>query len=293
MLISKNLVTRIIVAAIAIPAILWISDQGGFWLFGLVTVLSVLAMTEILSGEGYGFDHPLFWLAQVCLLAALVSSARSLFWTTEAGDILQSMSLFLFTLPIITIFFLLSGLYFSLGTQPPEELFRRHSRLVWGIGYILMLYPYVFALGDFSRMFAIDGFTGGDCLLLLFGILWLGDTAAMWVGSTFGRHKLAPGVSPNKTIEGFLGGLAAAVVVGIVIGLWKFQSLSLIHLIFIALGCSIFGQLGDLVESMWKRSLGKKDSSGLIPGHGGVLDRFDSLLFAAPFMYGYLILLVT
>jgi phosphatidate cytidylyltransferase len=134
--------------------------------------------------------------------------------------------------------------------------------------------------------------SGGDLLLFLFGVLWVGDTAAMGVGKWLGRHKLAPAVSPNKTVEGFIGGFVGALAVGLLMAFWKFGQLPLYHVLFMALGCSLFGQLGDLVESMWKRSLGIKDSSDIIPGHGGVLDRFDSLLFAAPFMYGYLVWLV-
>jgi phosphatidate cytidylyltransferase len=125
-------------------------------------------------------------------------------------------------------------------------------------------------------------------LLFLFGLLWIGDTAAMGIGSWLGRHKLAPTVSPNKTVEGFIGGLAGAVAVGLLMHFWRLPQIGLGHILIIALGCSLFGQLGDLVESMWKRSLGIKDSSRVIPGHGGVLDRSDSLLFATPFMYFYL-----
>ena len=123
--------------------------------------------------------------------------------------------------------------------------------------------------------------------MFLFGLLWVGDTAAMFVGGAIGKHKLAPTVSPNKTIEGFIGGIVGALVIGALMCFWKFSEVPAYHVMLIALGCSVFGQLGDLVESMWKRSIGIKDSSAIIPGHGGVLDRFDSLLFAAPFMSFY------
>jgi phosphatidate cytidylyltransferase len=130
-------------------------------------------------------------------------------------------------------------------------------------------------------------------LLFLFALLWVGDTCAMGFGKWLGKHKLAPGVSPNKTVEGFIGGIIGAVAIGVLMYYWKFHQMPFVHIMAISVGCSIFGQLGDLVESMWKRSLGIKDSSNIIPGHGGVLDRFDSLLFAAPFMYFYLVYVVT
>ena len=111
-------------------------------------------------------------------------------------------------------------------------------------------------------------------------------------GKAFGKHKLAPTVSPNKTVEGFIGGIVGALAIAVLMYFWKLQSVGLVHVVVIGVLCSVFGQLGDLVESMWKRSLGIKDSSALIPGHGGVLDRFDSLLFAAPVLFIYLRLMM-
>ena len=166
-------------------------------------------------------------------------------------------------------------------------LFLSHSRLLWGFTYIIFLYPFVYAINGVYFGGGLASAGGGDRMLFLFAVLWVGDTAAMWIGSAVGKHKLAPTVSPNKTIEGFVGGLLGALAVGVLMIFWKFSSVSWYHVLLIALGCSFFGQLGDLVESMWKRSLGIKDSSAIIPGHGGVLDRFDSLLFAAPFMWLY------
>jgi phosphatidate cytidylyltransferase len=153
--------------------------------------------------------------------------------------------------------------------------------------YLGLTYPIVFLVGS-----GVRGLHGGDSLLFLFGILWLGDTAAMGVGKALGRRKLAPTVSPNKTVEGFFGGIAGGLVIGLIMYFWKFAGLGIVHVLVVAAGCSVFGQLGDLVESMWKRSIGIKDSSAIIPGHGGVLDRFDSLLFAAPFMYFYFSIVV-
>jgi phosphatidate cytidylyltransferase len=148
--------------------------------------------------------------------------------------------------------------------------------------YVGLLYPIVYLVGS-----GIGPHSGGDLLLFLFGIIWVGDTAAMEIGRRIGKHKLSPSISPNKSVEGFVSGLIGAALIAVLLHFWKLESIPLYHLIIIALGCSLFGQLGDLVESMWKRSLNIKDSSTVIPGHGGVLDRFDSLLFAAPFLYAY------
>jgi phosphatidate cytidylyltransferase len=287
---SRNLITRTIVAAIAIPIILWICYQGGIWLFGMVALFALAAGAEYLINEKYRLTSPFFWLGMIMIAGALWVTLDSVPLDPTA----ESLSFFrvpfvLLTAPLTIAFFLITGMLFAMGRQTPAELFAKHSRLVWGMTYLAMLYPFVYALGNDPEIRdAIAPAQSGDLLLLLFGLLWLGDTAAMGVGSWLGKHKLAPGVSPRKTVEGFLGGIVGALAVGLLMAYWKFPHLSVAHLLVLSLGCSVFGQLGDLVESMWKRSLAIKDSSALIPGHGGVLDRFDSLLFAAPFMYGYI-----
>ena len=127
-------------------------------------------------------------------------------------------------------------------------------------------------------------------VLLLFAIVWLGDAAAYYVGSSIGRRKLAPRVSPNKTWEGCCASVAAAVVATGIWSFWQLGSLSWLWLC-IGLGTSIAAQLGDLVESMIKRGAGVKDSGTLFPGHGGVLDRLDALLFSAPVLTLLLLIL--
>jgi phosphatidate cytidylyltransferase len=125
-----------------------------------------------------------------------------------------------------------------------------------------------------------------EMVLVLLGILWIGDTAAFYGGRKWGQHPLAPGISPRKTVEGAFAGLIASVIAGVVLGVWLAEESSGALLSgSILTACA--GQLGDLVESAMKRSAGAKDSSTLLPGHGGLLDRFDGLLFAAPLYYWF------
>lgn len=122
-------------------------------------------------------------------------------------------------------------------------------------------------------------------ILFLLGTVAIGDTAAYYVGTYLGRHKLCPAVSPNKSIEGAIGGLAANAVFALVFNLLFFNQVSLVKSIFFAVVVGAVGQVGDLFESEFKREAGVKDSSHLLPGHGGFLDRIDALLFALPTAY--------
>ncbi len=278
---SKNFLARIIVAAIFIPAILWVSYQGGWWLFGMLLLFAIIAINEFLLNERFRPNQILFWITLLTVLMLIANGTSDFlmrYATFAQSKILASTSV----VPLAVVFFLISGMILAIGQDPAPELFARHCRLLWGVMYVGLLYPIVFLVGS-----GIEFHNGGDLLLFLFGIIWAGDTAAMEIGKRFGRHKLAPSISPNKSTEGFLAGFVGAALVAVLMHYWKFSSVSLWHLLIVAIGCSLFGQLGDLVESMWKRSLNIKDSSLIIPGHGGILDRFDSLLFAAPFMYGY------
>jgi phosphatidate cytidylyltransferase len=125
--------------------------------------------------------------------------------------------------------------------------------------------------------------------LLPFFLAWSCDTAAYGVGRAFGRRKLAPTLSPKKSVEGAMGGLAASIAAGLIARLWFAPYLTLLDALLLGALVGFFAQVGDLVESLLKRDAATKDSSGLIPGHGGALDRFDSLLFAAPIVYYYLV----
>lgn len=121
-------------------------------------------------------------------------------------------------------------------------------------------------------------------------LVWATDSGAYFVGRAIGKKKLWPEISPNKTIEGFIGGIVSAVVVALVFQLVAPIWPSFVHVPIIAVFVSIFGQMGDLVESALKRHYHVKDSGTILPGHGGILDRFDSLLFVLPILYFVLII---
>ncbi len=148
-------------------------------------------------------------------------------------------------------------------------------------------------LGLQLKLFMLQGSlpkTGSRLILALFIITWFGDTAAYFVGSYFGRHKLARRVSPKKSWEGALGNLGGNFLGALLMQATVCTEWSLVDVVALALLLGTVGQLGDLVESTWKRSAGVKDSNvgGVsIPGHGGMLDRVDSLVFAAPVLYAY------
>ncbi len=150
-----------------------------------------------------------------------------------------------------------------------------------------------FGLGFQQKLFMLQGTlpkTGSRLLLALFIITWFGDSAAYFVGTFFGKHKLAPRVSPKKSWEGALGNLGGNLLGAFLMILTVCKEWTAVDAVALALLLGIAGQLGDLVESTWKRSAGVKDSNmgGVaIPGHGGLLDRVDSLVFAAPVLYAY------
>ncbi|WP_338469822.1 phosphatidate cytidylyltransferase [Niallia sp. XMNu-256] len=116
-------------------------------------------------------------------------------------------------------------------------------------------------------------------------IIWATDSGAYFIGKAMGKRKLWPDISPNKTIEGSVGGILSAVIVGVIYGLVTEMDGNLMYLGLITIILSAFGQVGDLVESAFKRHYGVKDSGNLLPGHGGILDRFDSLLFVWPLIH--------
>jgi phosphatidate cytidylyltransferase len=151
--------------------------------------------------------------------------------------------------------------------------------------FALFLFPVV------SVRFEFGNTAGLQWTIILLAAIWINDTAALAVGRKFGKTRFSPQLSPKKTNEGAAGGLIAGVIAAVLLRHFIFNDLQVVHVIAVSILTGIFGQLGDLAESLLKRAAEVKDSSQLIPGHGGALDRMDSLLFAFPVLYIYLVFL--
>ena len=178
-------------------------------------------------------------------------------------------------------------LLFLAGVCARQELvisFQSLAFTLLGTFYVGWLFSYVLLL----RML-IDG---PAYVFYIFGVVWLGDAVALICGRWFGRHKLAPRLSPGKTIEGAIGGFLGSLCGATLGGRWLLGHLTLTQCVTIGCLLAVVGQLGDLSESLLKRSSGVKDSGVLIPGHGGILDKVDGILFGAPVLYYYVLYVV-
>jgi phosphatidate cytidylyltransferase len=146
---------------------------------------------------------------------------------------------------------------------------------------------YVGMLGGSLIRLRNDFDAGWKLVFYLLLVVWLGDAGAYYVGKSLGRHKLSPRISPKKTVEGLAGGVAVSIITAVIVHFTFFKEMPLLHAVISGTILSVAGVIGDLAESMWKRSAAVKDSGTLIPGHGGFLDRFDSIFFTAPILYSY------
>jgi phosphatidate cytidylyltransferase len=179
----------------------------------------------------------------------------------------------------VTLLFLFFAMLFLFRFGNLQTVMSRLGLLLLGFLYVSVLLSHIVLLRDLPF--------GREWVLLILLIVMAGDTGAYFTGISFGRRKLYPAISPNKSIEGAIGGLAGSVA-GAFLAKWLFfQALSPADSLVLGLLIGTFGQIGDLFESMLKRSCGVKDSGRIIPGHGGILDRLDSLLFAFPLAFYY------
>jgi len=184
---------------------------------------------------------------------------------------------------IVVVIFIFSLI--QLMHYPKNSILRTDLRVVFfGIGYVCLFLS--------CLLFLRHQADGVQWFFYVLFVLWLGDSGAYCVGKAIGRRKLLPAISPNKTVEGAVGGLLASMLTGFACKTIFLPELAGVHCFFITLAIALSGQVGDLCESAFKRLRGVKDSGTFLPGHGGILDRIDSLLFAAPVAYYYKVLLL-
>lgn len=183
----------------------------------------------------------------------------------------------------VLLFLSIFSTFASILFVKKEEVISHLGKIFLAIIYIVVPFTLIVQIPFLNSTFNYMNTT----ILGVFILIWTNDTFSFLVGKNIGKHKLLERISPNKTIEGFVGGMVFTFVVSFILAN-QFTTHSQIQWIVIAGIVSIFGVLGDLIESMFKRQAGVKDSSNFIPGHGGFLDRFDSVIFAAPFIFIYL-----
>jgi phosphatidate cytidylyltransferase len=251
-------------AVVLIPVFVWLLASGPAVLFvALVVVLSAAASWEVermLGRAGHATGGPLAVVASAALTASFGVSDR---------------------LPAVVLTIAILAALAAPLARPGALSIEPAATTLLSIGYVGWLLGYAILLRNVTN--------GPALILFLVGVTWVGESAAYAVGNAIGRHHLAPVVSPNKTMEGAVGQVVASLIAAVVLRPWLAPAWTVWSALGAGLLLGIVGQVGDLAESVIKRSLGAKDTSGLIPGHGGVLDRLDSLLFSAPAFYYFVV----
>jgi phosphatidate cytidylyltransferase len=270
----SNLAKRILFAVVAIPVVIAIIWVGGWVLAAALAVLGALG-----TGEVYGLARRqgIEPLAPAGLVAALAIPLVAHWTRGPAADAGMAWSL--------GVLWLLAVPALAMRRGPTARPLATSAITVFGALYASGTLAFVLWLRHPGG--GPDGALPRTALVLFpMVVTWLCDTAAMAAGRTFGGPRLAPVLSPHKTWAGAIGGAAAALVVAVALGLLVLHplgwALPLPVLLAVGLAVGVLGQLGDVAESLFKREAGVKDSSTLIPGHGGVLDRLDSLYYVIP-----------
>ncbi len=271
----SSAISRIIVAVIFIPVVIAVIILGGYWFSAFITGIMIIGLIEF---HRLAKNKNAFILWWICL-----PFIPALAWVAH-----HNRTELFFPLLLALMVILLIVEMFRVEGSPVLNL----SMSLFSLAYAGLLMCTMILLRNITFGSDSSGMAGMQIIFVIFGSIWSCDTMAYYGGKMFGKHKLFERVSPNKTWEGslsgFAGSFAGAWLVGQIFGWLGYPFLlTNIQLIVIASLAGTVGQLGDLAESWMKRDAGIKDSGTLLPGHGGILDRFDSLLLVAPSVYVY------
>lgn len=258
---------RWITALIALPLLILLIIKGGVLIFTLfIAAVSVITLWEYFRIVYHTHSPDVSPVYSV--FAYLVSTVMILTITSQGFKMVAA----LLVINLIGVAFL-SIFRFKISQDAPVVAIKQ----TFGILYIAFFLSFAVLLFSSAN--------GRHWMFLVFVVVAAGDTGAYYAGSYLGRHKLCPAVSPKKTVEGAVGGLATGVVIGAIYKMIFLPAFPLAHCLLFALIVGAVGQAGDLFESEFKRVSGIKDSGTLLPGHGGFFDRIDALLFALPTAY--------
>ena len=267
----RTLGTRTLVAAILGPLIIFMMLYGRLPFLCLVVIITVISEYEffkIIKAKGFEGQEITAILAAIALLCVLYYFSVEKVWIV---------------LSIFLIVVLITELYRS-----KANVIANLSSTVFAVCYLSFLFGHLILIRELPKAVNIPYAYAGRWIVMMFLVTWACDTAAYILGSAWGRHKLMKKISPNKTIEGTLAGFVVALLSALVCHFWFIKGISVFDSLVIGAICGSVGQYGDLVESMIKRNVGVKDTSTIIPGHGGMMDRFDSPLLSAPIIYLFL-----
>ena len=268
---------RLLISLIGIPLLLYIIAKGGFLFFALVVIISIVSINEFYNFPKSSIDMLTRCFGAIsCILFALNYS--TVYTPTEYLPYINK-DLIIISLIIAFILYIMIELLI-----PNRRLIETIFYTVFGVIYIPFLLCSLIAISDFDHL------NGSRFTLLLFVTVWMADSAAYFVGNAFGRTKMIESISPKKTIEGFIGGYIGSLLCVFIFTHFELinYSLTTLQIILLSISIGIFGQLGDFFESMIKRNYKIKDSSNLLLGHGGFLDRFDSIIISSPLIFIFL-----
>ena len=267
---ASNLKVRLLTAAVVVPPLLWLLFRGPAWGFFLL----VLVATAIAADELFRMTHPADGVARAIGVLTTLAVSASLY--LKSSDPRVPLTL-LFVVPLLGLLVPL----WRLGEIPSAA-----SRTFAGVTGPFYIGGLLVALALMRRD---AGSVGPHYVFLCLTFAWLADTGGYFFGRFLGKRKLYEAVSPKKTRAGFVGALIGAEASALLAHFVYLPSIPLLHVLPLGLVAGALGQLGDLVESLLKRSTGIKDSGSIVPGHGGMLDRIDALIVVAPVVYLYIL----
>jgi len=259
----KRLLSGVVYVALLIIATSY-SVNSFYLLFGIFMIIAIHEFCQLVH---------LNKIAPIILGTAAYCLA-SQFRTNQTNDLLLLLATLFVSVKCLLLLF-----------NSKKEKFDKLSKYVYTIGYVIL--PFIII----TKIPFSDNIYRPKIIISIFILIWTNDTFAYIVGKSVGKHKLIERISPKKTVEGFIGGMVFSVIAGILISKFYFQpkpnylNTSIVIWTISAIIISIFSTLGDLIESKFKRIAGVKDSGNIMPGHGGILDRLDSIIFVAPFVY--------
>lgn len=262
---------RLITGAVGIPLVLLIIYLGGIVYLVFVEALIILGLLEYMR---LARISP----TRVKMISVLAAVALGLLVTLSNGQNFpfhHNPADFLITLYLILL------LLFTTFTKYRQGSWQNSAAAIFGVFYIGWNLSYLLLIREEFSL-------GREYIYFMFILIWIVDTSAYFVGMRWGHKKLAPSISPHKSKEGAIGAIISALIIAVILKLWLLPQKPWLSVLVLALLIAVVAQLSDLVESALKRNFEAKDSGSLVPGHGGILDRFDSFLLTSPVVYYFI-----